>query len=119
MRFKIDENLPVEAGELLRSAGHDVATVIDQSLAGEPDEGISEVCRREGRALVTLDMDFADVRAFRPEEHFGIIVLRLRKQSKPRILGIIGRLTPLLSQEPVRGRLWQVGEKRVRIRGGD
>ena len=34
MRFKIDENLPVEAAELLRQAGHDAVTVLEQHLGG-------------------------------------------------------------------------------------
>jgi predicted nuclease of predicted toxin-antitoxin system len=32
MRFKIDENLPVEVAELLRHAGHDALTMWDQHL---------------------------------------------------------------------------------------
>ena len=34
MKFKIDENLPVEAAELLRDAGHDAHTVGEESLTG-------------------------------------------------------------------------------------
>ena len=34
MKFKIDENLPVEVAELLREAGHDAATAIEQQLGG-------------------------------------------------------------------------------------
>jgi hypothetical protein len=34
MKFKVDENLPVEAAVLLREAGHDAATVHDQNLRG-------------------------------------------------------------------------------------
>jgi hypothetical protein len=30
MRFKLDENLPVDAGEILRKAGHDASTVHDE-----------------------------------------------------------------------------------------
>ena len=33
-RFKVDENLPVEAAEALRIAGYDALTVLDPSLAG-------------------------------------------------------------------------------------
>ena len=40
MRFKVDENLPVEVAELLSSAGHDALTVFDQSLGGEHDRRI-------------------------------------------------------------------------------
>jgi uncharacterized protein DUF5615 len=34
MKFKIDENLPIEAAALLREAGHDALTVHDQNLRG-------------------------------------------------------------------------------------
>jgi hypothetical protein len=33
MRFKIDENLPIEVAELLRTAGHDALTVFDENGA--------------------------------------------------------------------------------------
>ncbi len=32
MRFKIDENLPVEVAELLRRLGHDATTILEQLL---------------------------------------------------------------------------------------
>jgi predicted nuclease of predicted toxin-antitoxin system len=34
MKFKIDENLPIEAAALLREAGHDALIVHDQNLRG-------------------------------------------------------------------------------------
>ena len=37
MRFKTDENIPLEAVDLLRVGGHDALSVFDQSLAGRPD----------------------------------------------------------------------------------
>jgi hypothetical protein len=35
MHFKLDENLPPLAAELLRSLGHDVMTVYDQGLQSQ------------------------------------------------------------------------------------
>ena len=43
MRFKLDENLPVDAAVLLNEAGHDVHTVYQEGLCGNPDSKISEV----------------------------------------------------------------------------
>lgn len=63
MRFKVDENLPVEVAELLRQAGYGAITVHDQGLGGEADAEIASICQEEERALVTLDTDFADIRA--------------------------------------------------------
>ena len=37
MRFKLDENLPVEFASLLRRSGHDAVTVLDQGLGGARD----------------------------------------------------------------------------------
>ncbi len=49
----------------------------DQRLVGTSDRHLSEVCKSEGRIFVTLDLDFADIRTYPPDEHPGIIVLRL------------------------------------------
>jgi predicted nuclease of predicted toxin-antitoxin system len=34
MKFKIDENLPLELAEFLRNEGYDAITVIEQDLSG-------------------------------------------------------------------------------------
>jgi Domain of unknown function (DUF5615) len=69
MRFKTDENLPVEVAELLRQHQHDALSVHDQQLAGQVDPRIARVCQTENRALVTCDLDFADIRAYPPEDY--------------------------------------------------
>jgi len=83
VRFKIDENLPIDIADLLRSAGHDALTVFDQQLIGEDDNRILHICQNEERALITLDLDFSDVRSYPPLEYFGLVVLRLHRQDKP------------------------------------
>lgn len=116
MRFKIDENLPIDVAELLRHEGHNAITVVDQDLGGEADSHIVRVCQQEERALITLDTDFADIRAYPPKQFPGLVVLRLRWQDKPHILEVLGRLTPVFSSEVLEGRLWIVEEERIRIR---
>jgi predicted nuclease of predicted toxin-antitoxin system len=59
MRFKMDENLTLEVAELLWAVDYDAMMVTEQELRGEDDALISEACLREGRALVTLDLDFS------------------------------------------------------------
>ena len=60
MKFKVDENLPAE---------------------------IADVCRREGRILVSLDLCSSDIRACPPGDWPGFMVLRLWRRNKPRVLG--------------------------------
>ena len=117
MKFKVDENLPVEAAKLLRGAGYDVSTVVEESLSGKPDPEIASICQQEGRALVTLDVGFADIRTYPPESFCGLIVLRLKRQDKPYILEILGRVMALFSDESLNRHLWIVEENGIRVRG--
>lgn len=113
--FKVDENLPPSVAALLREAGYDACTVNDQGLGGAADPRIADVCRTERRAVVTLDVDFANIRAYPPEAHAGLIVLRLTRQDSPHVLAVIRGLLPQLAHEPLVGRLWIVEEDKLRI----
>jgi predicted nuclease of predicted toxin-antitoxin system len=116
MKFKVDENLPIEAAELLRGAGHDASTVLEELLGGRPDADIASVCQREGRALVTLDMDFADIRTYPPRTFHGLTVLRPRRQDKPHVMDILSRVIALFSRETLDQHLWIVEESGIRVR---
>lgn len=116
MNFKIDENLPAEVAKLLISAGHDAETVFDEGLVGADDRNIIEVCTSENRALVTLDLDFSNVRAYPPSDHSGLIVLRLRRQDKQHVLKVVSQILDMLERGQLVGRLWIVEEDRIRVR---
>ena len=49
MKFKIDENLPVEIKDFLAASGHDAHTVIEERLVGSQDPEIYQAAQREGR----------------------------------------------------------------------
>jgi predicted nuclease of predicted toxin-antitoxin system len=116
VKFKIDENLPVEAADVLNNAGFDAVTVREQNLGGADDPPVYEACRRELRTLVTLDKDFSNLKTYPPKDGPGIVVMRLIHQDKPYVLDVLNRLVPLFAQEPVSGTLWIVEDFRVRIR---
>lgn len=116
MKFKIDENLPLEVAVLLREAGHDALTAGDEGLSGARDEVLWSHCLAEERSLVTLDLDFADIRLYLPQAKDGLIVFRTAHQSRLRVTALGKQIVPLLETEPLHGRLWIVEEGRVRIR---
>ena len=116
MRFKLDENLPVELAVLVRGAGHDAATVLEQDLGGARDADTASVCVQENRAIVTLDLDFSDIRTYEPAAHAGLIVFRLQSQARDHVLTIAERLIAVLSEATSEGQLWIVDESRIRIR---
>lgn len=118
MEFKTDEHMPIEAADDLRQAGHDAMTVADQHLAGQPDVRVADVCKAEGRVVVTLDLDFADIRAYPPSDYAGIIVLRPSVQTSANIRRLVGQVIALLPTEPLIEHLWIVDEGQIRIRAG-
>lgn len=119
MRAKLDENLPVEAAELLRTAGWECDSVYDEGLAGAEDLEVASACQAGARVLFTLDLDFADIRAYPPSEYVGIVVLRPAEPSRRQALELITRALPVLSAEWIEHRLWIVEPARVRVRGAN
>ncbi|HMK74699.1 MAG TPA: hypothetical protein VK568_00815 [Thermodesulfobacteriota bacterium] len=61
MKLKLDENLSRHLKPLLTGLGHDVLTA---------------AALREERMLLTLDLEFADLRKYPPGSHPGIILFR-------------------------------------------
>ena len=115
MKFKLDENLDPRAAAILQTAGHDAVTVADQSLQGAEDISVFEVCQREQRCLITLDLDFSNLLDFPPETSAGIVILR---HPKPRLrswLSLTEQLSVALRRDDPTGRLWIVEPNRIRI----
>jgi len=116
MKLKLDENLGQRGRDVLSAAGHDVATVASQSLEKAEDAKLIECCRREKRALVSLDLDFANPLHFRPSDFPGIAVLRLpRKPSHTHLLQLVRTLAAGLEREKLDGKLWIVEAGRIRV----
>jgi predicted nuclease of predicted toxin-antitoxin system len=116
VRVKLDENLPRDVRERLEALGWDVHDVHEEQLAGALDAAIQVACETEDRVLITLDMDFADVRRYDPGKSPGVIVLRPHNQSIRSVLVCLEAAVRVLSVRPVRASLWIVEPERLRIR---
>jgi predicted nuclease of predicted toxin-antitoxin system len=116
LKFKIDENLPAECAVLFREAGFEEATAAEQQLSGADDSVLFERCRAESRVLVTLDLDFANVQAYPPGSHSGVVVFRSKSQDKPTLVSLLKRTLPVLIQRSPERQLWIVEPDRIRYR---
>ncbi len=115
MKLKLDENLNERGIALLSAGGHDVSTVVLQSMQAATDPQLIEACRKEERALVTLDLDFANPIQFRPSQYPGIAVLRLPKRaSANELLAVVRTLVEGLKHSSMAGKLWIVETGRIR-----
>src|SRR5215472_3786941 len=82
MRLKLDQNLPSELIESLRQLGHDVEHVYTENLGRYPDTDVWSAAESEGRLLITQDIGFPDARLFRPGEHAGFVLIRMKQPGR-------------------------------------
>jgi predicted nuclease of predicted toxin-antitoxin system len=108
VRFKLDENLSPTLAAGFLSAGHEAHSVLDQSLGGATDPRVLEVCRLETRALITLDVGFANIQRYPPSQYPGIMVLRLGTHAHGPVAAALAHAIDLMQREPLSGRLWIV-----------
>ena len=71
MNIKLDENLPERIVFELQALGHDVDTLRSEHLEGRNDDEVWQTAQAANRFLITQDLDFSDVRRFRPGTHAG------------------------------------------------
>ena len=116
MKFKLDENLGTLGRDVLTSAGHGVATAVEQDLSGVSDNRLYEVCCHEHRVLITLDHDFGQILRFPPEAGAGIVVLECPGRLSPAsVLARIREFVAVLADRPIDRELWIVEPGRVRV----
>jgi len=113
---KLDENLSRTHAAFLRERGYGADRTHDEGLSGASDQQVWERVGVENRFLITLDLDFSDVRRFQPGTHPGILLVRARSKSRQAVLDILQRILDEQPLESLRGCLVVADENHTRIR---
>ncbi len=82
MRILVDENIPLMTVEQIRQLGNDVFDIRGTAEEGISDELLWEQAFREKRLLITTDRGFAH---YRDREHYGILIVSLRRPNRHKI----------------------------------
>lgn len=116
MLVKLDENLARAHADMLVSAGHSAERVTDEHLSGATDGAVWQRACADGRFFITLDLDFSDIRRYRPGTHPGILLLRPRNTGRSAVVNVLSRVIREHGLETLQGCLAVADERRTRIR---
>ena len=116
MKFKLDENLSHYLAEQLRLLGHDADTVGEEGLLSRPDEEVAEAAANDGRMLLTLDLDFSDIRRFPPGTSPGVVLFRPRSFAFREVNRLVETFISTADLDELVGCLIVVDVYKVRIR---
>lgn len=120
MKFKLNENFGVRIKKLLTDNGFDAETVSDEKLNGIDDRKLFEICNKEERCLLTLDLDFSDVLVFPPEKSSGIVVFRSSQRLSFQLIEfLVSQFIKNLKVNELKGHLWIIEPNRIRIHQSD
>jgi len=116
VKIKVDENLPTRLVVALRDLGHDVETVHGEGLTGCADEDVWVAAGREGRLLITQDLDFSDSRKYLPGTHSGLLLVRLREPGAVAITASVMEALTTVSIESLAGCFAVLTDNKLRVK---
>jgi predicted nuclease of predicted toxin-antitoxin system len=91
VRFLVDENAGVIVARWLRSQGHEVFSVYEESR-GIDDDQVIQQAYDENRVLITSDKDFGEKVYREQRPHRGIILLRLANECSTNKINVLQKL---------------------------
>jgi predicted nuclease of predicted toxin-antitoxin system len=86
VKLKLDENLPESLVGELCALGHDADNVRQEGIAGHDDAAVWSAAQEAERFLITQDLDFSDVRKFKPGTHCGLLLVRVPDAGRGELL---------------------------------
>jgi predicted nuclease of predicted toxin-antitoxin system len=75
-KLKLEENLSRHLKLLLTALEYDTITAQEQGLLSKPDTAIAAAAKDEERILLSLDVEFGNLKKYPPGSHPGIILFR-------------------------------------------
>jgi predicted nuclease of predicted toxin-antitoxin system len=111
-----DMGIAISTVQTLRQHSHDLRHLSEEGLERLPDPLILDKAGREGRIVITCDLDFADLLALGAHTLPSVILLRLQNQTPgsvtPRLLQVLTECRDALTT----GAIVTIEETRYRLR---
>jgi predicted nuclease of predicted toxin-antitoxin system len=110
MHFKLDENIPLKLGNIIKIKGHSVSSVFSENISGIDDKSLLKICKDENYILITLDKDFVS------SSQKGIIILSLKNQGNLSVINAFENFTKEVNLQRTKYSLIIIEENNIRIR---
>jgi predicted nuclease of predicted toxin-antitoxin system len=116
MRFLIDMPLSPRTAEYLRSLGHDAVHAFEIGKAKSSDEELIAFAEKEGRIIITMDLDFGSILHYTKKSSPGLIVFRISFAAVEAVNVVLTALTQRMKPEEFVNSIVVVDDQRVRVR---
>lgn len=91
LKFLLDANLSSTTADHVRGLGFEVISITEERLGHLFDEDVVRKAKKEGRIIITFDLDFGEIYHEREHGKIGIIVLRLNNQTPENVNYVLGQ----------------------------
>jgi predicted nuclease of predicted toxin-antitoxin system len=120
LSFLTDENISSETASHLEALGYRCHCLLRDGPRQLSDRDIVKLARREGRVIVTHDLDFGEIYFSMESGRVGVLVLRLRNQTVESVNDILGRflLSDALDTKQLQRSLVVLSETAYRVYRG-
>lgn len=112
----LDHCVPRRYLGLLRGWGYQASLISDHIPPDSPDTAVIALAGRLDAALLTIDLDFANILDYPPADYGGIVVLRYHIQDEAELDTTLQSALADLYRDDLRGVLVIVSPGRYRVR---
>ncbi len=118
--FLADENISPESAVYLEALGYPCRSLCREGPRRLSDREIVALAKREGRIILTHDLDFGQIYYFAEEGQIGTLVLRLRHQTVEVVNDVLQRFlrSNALTEQQLRRSLVILSETTYRVHQG-
>ena len=115
MKFLLDMPVSHLLLDVLHAYGHEGVHAHQIGKDRAPDSELLNIARREGRIIITADLDFPKLLALSLSEGPGIILFRGGNYSDVEMCGLLEKVLKRVPAEVMENSICVVDKKRIRI----
>ena len=116
MKFLIDMPVSPSIAQWLEEQGHDAVHTFHSNLSQASDEEIINQAKKEGRIIVTADLDYSRLFAIAGSGEPGLIIFRGGNYNEKEMLALIKKVITVVPAEDFLNSIIIVSKTRIRRR---